>query len=198
MPISQITTDTIDFTNPIAGDASAGNGGDGTNNGDINYNPVASVAPVQTVIGSVPTVDNGDNVGQGADWGTGNADGGGLVQVPISVLASLTNSGAGGAGGNPTSSGDQSSTSGGNTASVDASTTATQTTTLLADQGATIISGMGGAGGDGATALGGDISAALVHSNPISETTTATNTTAVSNVLDNFDNTLGTISDLGI
>ncbi|KRD49433.1 PE-PGRS family protein [Ensifer sp. ENS10] len=198
MPISQLTTDTINFTNPVAGDASAGNGGDGTNNGDINYTPVVTVAPTQTVVGSVPTVDNGDDVGQAAAWGTGSADGGGFIQVPIAVLASLTNSGAGGAGGNPTSSGDQSNTSGGNTATVGANTTATQTTTLLADQGATIISGMGGAGGSGATALGGDISAALVHSNPISETTTTTTTTAVSNVLDNFDNTLGNISDIGI
>ncbi|MEI2298458.1 PE-PGRS family protein [Ensifer sp. MJa1] len=188
MPISQVTTDTINLANPIAGDASAGNGGDGNNTGNISYSPVATLAPVQTVVGSVPTVDNGDDVGQGAAWGTGNADGGGLLQVPIAVLANLTNTGTGGAGGNPTSSGDQTSTSGGNTATVNAETTATQTSTLLADQGATIISGMGGAGGDGNAAVGGDISAALVHSNPIAETTTNTTNTTVSSLLDSFDN----------
>jgi len=205
MPITQVTSDTINLTNPTAGDANAGNGGDGTSNGDIFYSPVATLASTQTVDGADPTVVNGDNVGQGADWGTGDANGGGLVQTPIATLAALTNSGAalsnsgaGGAGGNPTSSGDQSNSSGGNVVGMGADTTATQTNTLVADQHGTIIAGMGGAGGSGNAALGGDISAALVHSNPISETTTTTNTTAVSNVLDNFDNTLGSISDIGI
>ncbi|WVT76769.1 PE-PGRS family protein (plasmid) [Sinorhizobium chiapasense] len=198
MPITFATSDTINLTNPTAGDANAGNGGDGTNSGDIFYNPVATLASTQTVDGADPTVVNGDTVGQGAAWGTGDANGGGLVQTPIATLAALTNSGAGGAGGNPTSSGDQTNSSGGNVVGMGADTTATQTNTLVADQHGTIIAGMGGAGGNGNAALGGDISAALVHSNPISETTTTTNTTAVSNVLDNFDNTLGNISDIGI
>lgn len=190
MPITQVTTDTINLANPTAGDANAGNGGDGSNSGDIFYNPVVTVAPLQTVDGADPTVFNGDIVGQTAGWGTGSADGGGLIQVPVAVFAALTNSGAGGAGGNPTSSGDQSSTSGGNTVTMGADTNATQTTTLLADQSATILAGVGGAGGDGNAALGGDISAALVHSNPISETTTTTTTTTstVSSLLDNFAN----------
>jgi hypothetical protein len=55
---------------------------------------------------------------------------------------------------------------------------------------------VGGAGGSGNNALGGDISAALVHSSPISETTT--NTTTVSNLLDDINNTFGTIADIGI
>lgn len=197
MPISQVTTDTINLTNPIAGDAYAGNGGDGTNNGDISYNPVVTVANSQTVDGADPTVSAGDTVAQTAAWGTGNADGGSLTQALTATFSALTNSGTGGAGGNPTSSGDQSNSSGGNTVDLDANTNATQNTTLVADQSATILAGVGGAGGDGNTAHGGDISAALVHSNPISETTTTTTTTntTLSDILENFANT-GTIDIL--
>ncbi|MCA1491860.1 PE-PGRS family protein [Ensifer sp. NBAIM29] len=196
MPIAQVSTDTINLTNPVAGDANAGNGGDGTNNGDIFYNPVANVSNAQTVIGSAPTVFNGDIVGQTAGWTAGNADGGDVVQIPIAVLAALTNTGTGGAGGSADSNGDQSNESGGNVAAVSADTTATQNTTLVADQSATILAGVGGAGGSGNAAVGGDISAALVHSSPIAETTT--NTTTVSNILDDINNTFGTIEDIGI
>ncbi|QFI67799.1 PE-PGRS family protein [Sinorhizobium alkalisoli] len=197
MPIAQVSTDTINLTNPIAGDANAGNGGDGTNNGDIFYNPVANVSNVQTVVGSAPTVFNGDIVGQTAGWTAGNADGGDVVQIPIAVLAALTNTGTGGAGGSADSNGDQSNTSGGNVAAVSADTTATQNTTLVADQSATILAGVGGAGGSGNAAVGGDISAALVHSSPIAETTTTTNTTTVSALLDDIAN-IGGIIDIGV
>lgn len=197
MPIAQVSTDTINLTNPIAGDANAGNGGDGTNNGDIFYNPVANVSNVQTVVGSAPTVFNGDIVGQTAGWTAGNADGGDVAQIPIAVLAALTNTGTGGAGGSADSNGDQSNTSGGNVAAVSADTTATQNTTLVADQSATILAGVGGAGGSGNAAVGGDISAALVHSSPIAETTTTTNTTTVSALLDDIAN-IGGIIDIGV
>jgi hypothetical protein len=188
MPITQVTSDTINLTNPNGGDANAGNGGDGTNLADIYYTPVAYVANTQVVDGADPSVYNGDIVGQIAGWGTGNADGGDLLQIPIAVLAAQTNSGTAGAGGNPTSSGSQSNTSGGNVVGLSADTTATQNTTLVADQSATILAGVGGAGGSGNAALGGDVSAALVHSNPISETTTTTTTNTLSSILDNFSN----------
>lgn len=188
MPITQVTSDTINLTNPNGGDANAGNGGDGTNYADIYYTPVAYVANTQFVDGADPNVYNGDIVGQTAGWGTGNADGGGLLQIPIAVFAAQTNSGTAGAGGNPTSSGSQSNASGGNVVGLSADTTATQNTTLVADQSATILAGVGGAGGSGNAALGGDVSAALVHSNPISETTTTTTTNTLSSILDNFNN----------
>ncbi|MBP2237514.1 hypothetical protein J2Z31_004032 [Sinorhizobium kostiense] len=198
MPIAQFSTDTINLTNPTAGDANAGNGGDGTNNGDVNYTPTAFVANTQTVIGSAPTVFNGDLVGQTAGWTAGTADGGDVVQIPVAVLATLTNTGIGGAAGGANSNGSQTNNSGGNVAAVDADTTATQNTTLVAGQNATILAGVGGAGGSGNAAVGGDISAALVHSNPIAETTTTTNTTAVTNILDDINNTFGNIADIGI
>lgn len=202
MPIPQ-ASDTINLSNSDAGDASAGNGGDGFNYGDIHFNPVAYVANTQHVEGAYTKLYNGDDVWQNAGWGTGSADGGGLVQVPIAVFAALTNSGAGGAGGNPTSSGDQSSSSGGNVAAVAADTTATQNTQFLADQSATILAGVGGNGGNGNFAQGGDISSALVHTNPWTETNTSTSTNTetatVSNALANFSNDFGTIdlSDIG-
>lgn len=195
MPIAQVSTDTINLTNPVAGDANAGNGGDGTNNADINYTPTAFVANTQTVFGSTPTVFNGDIVGQAAGWTAGNADGGDVVQIPVAILAALANTGTGGAGGSADSNGSQSNTSGGNVAAVSADTTATQNTTLVADQSATILAGVGGAGGSGNAAVGGDISAALVHSSPIAETTT--NTTTVTALLDDIAN-IGGIIDIGV
>lgn len=208
MPIPQ-ASDTINLSNSDAGDANAGNGGDGFNYGDIHYNPVAYVANTQTVEGAYTKLYNGDDVWQSAGWGTGDGGTGGLAQARDGFLASLTNSGSGGAGGDATSSGDQGNTSGGNVAAVAADTTATQNTQFLADQSATILAGVGGNGGNGNQALGGDISSALVHTNPFTETNTSTEintatdssteTTTVSNALDNFINAFGSIdlSDIG-
>jgi hypothetical protein len=179
MPIPQIS-DTIHLSNPTAGDANAGNGGDGYNYGDIHYNPVAYVADTQVVAGASTEIHNGDHVWQMADWDAGNAGDGGLAQAHGGFLAAITNNGAGGAGGDSTSNGSQGSSSGGDTAAGAADTTATQYTQLYADQHATILAGVGGNGGNGNYALGGDVSAALVHTDP------STVNTSVSNALDHF------------
>ncbi|RUM23291.1 PE-PGRS family protein [Rhizobium vallis] len=183
MPIPQIS-DTIYLHNPDAGDAKAGNGGDGINHGNIDYNPVAYVDPVQTVDGASTHLHNGDHVWQTADWDAGGGGAGGYSQAQNGFLASLT-SGNGGAGGNAQSNGDQGNTSGHDTASVAAATTATQYTQLMADQHATILAGVGGNGGNGNMARGGDIASALVHTDP--------ETTTVNNSLDHFINAFGHI-----
>ncbi len=183
MPIPQLS-DTIYLHNPDAGDANAGNGGDGINHGTIDYNPVAYIDPVQTVYGAETHLHNGDHVWQGADWDAGGGGAGGFSQAQNGFLASLT-SGAGGAGDKLTSNGDQGNTSGGDTATVNAATTATQYTQLMADQHATILAGVGGNGGNGNNALGGDISSAVVHTDP--------ETTTVNNALDHFINAFGHI-----
>lgn len=184
MPIPQMS-DTIYLNNPDAGDANAGNGGDGYNDGNINYNPVAYVEPVQTVYGATTDLHNGDHVWQTAAWDAGNGGPGGLTQAQNGFLAAVTNSGAGGAGGDSTSNGSQGNSSGGDTAAVAAATTATQYTQLMADQHATILAGVGGNGGDGNMARGGDIASALVHTDP--------ETTTVSNAFDHFINAFGDI-----
>ncbi|MBB6488647.1 PE-PGRS family protein [Rhizobium lusitanum] len=183
MPIPQLS-DTIQLNDPHAGDASAGNGAGGYNNGNIDYNPVAYVANVQSVEGASTDLHNGDHVGLTAGW---SADGGagGFTQAQNGFLASLSNSGAGGAGGDAHSNGSQGNSSGGDTAAVGADTTATQYTQLLADQHATILAGVGGNGGNGNIARGGDISSALVHTDPA--------TTTVNNALDHFTNDFGHI-----
>ncbi|QWW70054.1 PE-PGRS family protein [Rhizobium sp. WYJ-E13] len=183
MPIPQMS-DTIYLNNPDAGDANAGNGGDGNNHGNINYNPVAYVDPSQTVYGAETHLHNGDHVWQTAGWDAGGGGPGGFSQAQNGFLASLT-SGAGGAGGEAHSNGDQGNTSGGDTATVNAATTATQYTQLVADQHATILAGVGGNGGNGNNALGGDIASALVHTDP--------ETTTVNNSLDHFINAFGHI-----
>ncbi|MBX5159431.1 MULTISPECIES: PE-PGRS family protein [unclassified Rhizobium] len=184
MPIPQIS-DTIHLNHPDAGDANAGNGGDGHNNGNIDYNPVAYVDPVQTVDGASTHLHNGDHVWQTADWDAGNGGPGGFTQAQNGFLAAISNSGAGGAGGDSDSNGSQGNSSGHDTAAVAAATTATQYTQLVADQHATILAGVGGNGGNGNYALGGDISSALVHTNP--------ETTTVHNDLDHFINAFGHI-----
>lgn len=184
MPIPQIS-DTIHLNNPDAGDAKAGNGGNGYNHGDIDYNPVAYVANSQTVEGASTHLHNGDHVWQIADWDAGGGGSGGFAQAQNGFLAAVTNTGAGGAGGDAHSNGSQGNSSGGDTAAVGAATTATQYTQLLADQHATILAGVGGNGGNGNVALGGDISSALVHSDP--------ETTTVNNALDHFINAFGHI-----
>lgn len=184
MPIPQMS-DTIYLSNPAAGDANAGNGGDGYNHGNIDYNPVAYVNPTQTVEGAYTDLHNGDHVWQSAGWDAGSGGPGGFTQAQNGFLAAVTNSGAGGAGGNSQSNGSQGNTSGGDTAAVAAATTATQYTQLVADQHATILAGVGGNGGNGNMAQGGDIASALMHTDP--------ETTTVNNALDHFVNAFGDI-----
>ncbi|MEK1886541.1 MAG: PE-PGRS family protein [Phyllobacterium sp.] len=191
MPIPKLS-DTIQLNHSDAGDANAGNGGDGYNEGTINFSPSAYFSASQTVEGAHTKLYNGDDVWQKAHWDADSGDGGN-ASAHDGFLAAITNLGDGGAGGSGTSNGSQTSTSGGNVAAVAAATTGNQLNELAADQHGTILAGVGGNGGNGNNALGGDISAAVVHSDP--ETTTTT----VNNALDHFINVLGTIDqhDLG-
>ena len=141
MPIPQIS-DTIHLSDPNAGNANAGNGGDGYSFGDIHYSPTAYVANTQAVEGAYTDLHNGDHVWQMADWDAGGGGSGGLSQAQNGFLAAVTNNGDGGAGGSATSNGNQGAATGGDTAAVAADTTATQYTQLLADQHATILAGV--------------------------------------------------------
>jgi hypothetical protein len=169
-------SDTIQLSDVHAGNANAGNGGEGHNDGTINFDPSAYVANTQTVTGADVDLHNGDHVSQAADWGAGPGGHGGEAEAENGLLASITNNGAGGAGGNSTSNGNQGSSSGGDVAAVHADTTAQQNTTVLADQHATILAGVGGNGGNGNLARGGDVSTALIHSDPHTTTDNLTST----------------------
>jgi hypothetical protein len=190
MPIPQLS-DTIQLNHSDAGDANAGNGGEGYNYGDIHFDPSAYVSNSQTVYGAVTDVHNGDHVWQTADWEAGGGGHGGEAEAENGFLSNIVNNGAGGAGGDATSNGSQNNSSGGDVAAVAAATSATQNTQLVADQHATILAGVGGNGGNGNFAQGGDIGAAVVHTDP--------ETTTVNNALDHFINAFGTIDvhDLG-
>ncbi|MBA8840024.1 MULTISPECIES: PE-PGRS family protein [unclassified Ochrobactrum] len=173
MPIPQVS-DTIHLSDVHAGDANAGNGADGYNYGNINYNPSAVVANTQSVAGATVDVHSGDSPWLSASWDAGHAGHGGGADAANGFLANITNHGDGGAGGDANSNGSLGSSSGGNVGAATADTSAVQYTELLADQHATILAGVGGNGGNGNMARGGDISAALVHSNPETHTTTTT------------------------
>jgi hypothetical protein len=183
-------SDTIQLSDVHAGNANAGNGGDGYNDGTINFDPSAYVANTQTVTGADVDLHNGDHVWQDADWDAGGSGAGGSASAANGTLSAITNTGSGGAGGAATSNGSENSTSGGDVAAVHADTTAQQNTELLADQHATILAGVGGNGGNGNMARGGDVSTALVHSDPHTTTETVTNT------FDHFDPNGGVDIDL--
>ncbi|MGN6763702.1 MAG: PE-PGRS family protein [Rhizobiaceae bacterium] len=167
-------SDTINLSDVHAGNANAGNGGDGYNDGTINYNPSAYVENTQAVTGSDVDLHNGDHLWQTADWGAGTAGHGGGAEAENGFLSSITNNGSGGAGGSANSNGNQGALSGGDVAAVHADTSATQNTQLFADQHANILAGVGGNGGNGNMARGGDVSTALVHSDPSTTTTNFT------------------------
>ena len=178
MPIPTIS-DTVQLVDPHAGNANAGNGGDGYSFGDISYSPSATLAPTQTVFGAHVDVANGDAVTDLASWGAGTGGNGGDAGISA-FLANATNFGSGGDGGNANSNGSQASLSGGDVAAVHADTSGVQYSSQLADQSATILAGMGGNGGNGNYAQGGDISSAVVHSDPSTET-------ALSSFADSFN-----------
>ncbi len=175
MPIPTMS-DTINLSDVHAGNANAGNGGDGYNEGTISYNPETYVANTQTVTGAYVDLHNGDHLWQAADWGAGTAGHGGEAEAEHGIFSTITNNGAGGAGGSANSNGDQGASTGGDVAAVHADTGATQNTQLFADQHATILAGVGGNGGNGNMARGGDVSTALVHSDPTTTTTDITST----------------------
>ncbi len=184
MPIPSLS-DTVQLIDPHAGNANAGNGGDGYSSGIIDYSPSASISDTQTVVGAGVDVHNGDHVNDWASWSAGHAGSGGEAEVNA-FLANAQNYGSGGNGGNANSGGSQTLMSGGDVAAVHADTSGVQYSSLLADQHATILAGVGGNGGSGNMAQGGDISSAVVHSDPSTTTTTSTEAVATS-FLDSFD-----------
>lgn len=189
MPIPNVS-DAIHFSDLHAGDANAGNGGEGYNNGNISYSPSAVVANTQAVTGAHVDVHSGDAVSQSGDWAGGHAGSGGGASAANGLLADISNHGNGGAGGDANSNGSFGSSSGGNMASSHADTSAVQYTELAANQSATILAGVGGNGGNGNMAKGGDISAALVHSDPHTTTTTTNDIASfVHSFNDNFHET---------
>jgi hypothetical protein len=199
-------SDGISIHEISTGDQSAGNGGTGTNNGDISSTPTITFDPSNFATGATVTSTAGDTVTQDGSWdasgatGTGGpafagfgiggpatggeGEGGGTTGSGTGGAATGANGLGGGATGglgaaSGTSSGDVSNSSGHDTSVVTANTTATQTNFLSADMHQTAMAGIGGAGGSGNTAHGGDVSV-----DPVSMETT---TTTLSNLLNNAE-----------
>jgi len=182
MPIPQ-ASDLINLDHVNGGDASAGNGGNGYNHGDISYNAVLTAANAQSVSGAETHLHNADHVWQGADWDAGGGGNGGFAQAKEGFLAYISNTGSGGPGGAATSNGSQNNASGGDTANVHADTTGYQVNDVLANQSGTILAGMGGNGGNGNYAVGGAVTPTTIHI----PTDTHNDLTSVTNTLSNFD-----------
>jgi|SRR6516164_2127142 hypothetical protein len=136
-------SDTIHFDKITTGNANAGNGGNGTNYGNITNDPTLKYEPVNTAYGSQVHVNTGDHVHQYADWDAGGAIAGDPPSGSVNATA--------------TSNGNQSSWSGHDTSSVYANTTAHQTNELWVDQSQQVYAGIGGYGGDGNQAESGSV-----------------------------------------
>ena len=76
MPIPSLS-DTVQLIGSHAGNADAGNGGDGYSYGDISYSPTATVSETQSISGASVDVHNGDHVNDMAVLGAGHAGPGG-------------------------------------------------------------------------------------------------------------------------
>jgi hypothetical protein len=142
-------TDTIHIHEVTTGNASAGNGGNGTNNGTITNNPNINFDPYNKAYGAHVDVNTGDHVHQNADWDAGGANG---VSVDPPSWLHIT-----GTGGSAQSNGSQASESGFDTSNVHANTTAYQPNYFWADQHQDVYAGIGGNGGEGNSADGGSV-----------------------------------------
>jgi hypothetical protein len=142
-------SDTISFDKITTGNANAGNGGNGTNYGNISNNPTLKFDPSNTAYGSDVSVNTGDHVHQKAYWDAGGATAGD-PPPPSSVNATAN------------SNGFQSSQSGYDTSKVHADTTAYQTNELWADQSQQVYAGIGGNGGDYNQAESGSVEVDLL------------------------------------
>jgi hypothetical protein len=143
MAKASFPSDTIVFKASTGGN-SAGNGGDGYNEGNIISNPSIHFNPTNKAEGADVHVKNGDDVYQKAYWDAGGAN----AKAEKHSKAE---------GGKAVSNGDQESESGHNKSDVDANTKAYQENWLAADQSQTVMAGVGGDGGDENKAEGGDI-----------------------------------------
>jgi hypothetical protein len=126
------------------GGNSAGNGGDGYNEGNIISNPSIHFNPTNKADGADVHVKNGDDVHQKAYWDAGGAN----AKAEKHSKAE---------GGKATSNGDQESDSGHNKSDVDANTSAYQKNYLSVDMSQNVWAGIGGDGGDHNKAEGGDV-----------------------------------------
>ena len=140
-------SDTIHFDKITTGNANAGNGGNGTNYGNITNDPTLKYEPVNTAYGSQVHVNTGDHVHQYASWDAGGANAT-VGDPPWHITAT---------GGTANSNGSQSSWSGHDTSNVYANTTAHQTNELWVDQSQQVYAGIGGYGGDGNQAESGSV-----------------------------------------
>jgi len=128
------------------GDASAGNGGNGYNYGDITNKPTLTIDTYNKAEGADVHNNTGDKVYQKANW---DAD----AEAKDHSKAYAK------------SYGDQESDHKGDNTGGDvyANTTATQTSTVMADQSIHVWAGVGGDGGDNAKADGGDVNIDFGH-----------------------------------
>jgi hypothetical protein len=142
-------SDTIHFDKIITGNANAGNGGNGTNNGAITDNAKLYFDPYNEAYGSTVNVNTGDHVHQHASWDAGGANA--TVGDPPWQITATANS-----------NGSQSSWSGHDTSDVYANTKAYQTNDLWLDQSQQVNAGDGGGGGGYNAAESGSVEVALL------------------------------------
>jgi hypothetical protein len=157
------------------GDNSAGNGGNGYNEGNIISNPSIKFEPSNKADGADVHVKNGDDVSQKAYWDAGGANAkaeGAAKSKGMESHAHMKSHAKAehghkksdakaendtkAEGGTAKSNGDQESYSGHNKSDVDANTKAYQENWLDADQSQKVYAGVGGDGGDKNYAVGGD------------------------------------------
>jgi hypothetical protein len=143
MAKASFPSDAISFK-AMTGGNSAGNGGNGYNEGNIINNPSVKFDPTNKAEGADVHVKNGDTVSQKVYWDAGGAN----ARAEKYSKAE---------GGKANSNGDQESESGHNKSDVDANTKAVQDNWLAVEQGQTVMAGVGGDGGDHNKAEGGDI-----------------------------------------
>ena len=157
------------------GDNSAGNGGNGYNEGNIISNPSIKFEPSNKADGADVHVKNGDDVSQKAYWDAGGANAKAEGAAKSKGMEShghmksdakaehghkksdaKAENDTKAEGGTAKSNGDQESYSGHNKSDVDANTKAYQENWLDADQSQKVYAGVGGDGGDKNYAVGGD------------------------------------------
>jgi hypothetical protein len=167
MSKAMFPSDTITFKVSTGGN-SAGNGGDGYNEGNIISNPSIKFEPSNKAEGADVHVKNGDDISQKAYWDAGGANAkaeGGPAKSKGDQEShgghkksdAKAEKDAKVEGGTAKSNGDQESYSGHNKSDVDANTKAYQENWLDADQSQYVLAGVGGDGGNNNKAEGGDV-----------------------------------------
>lgn len=149
------------------GDASAGNGGDGYNYGNIINKPNISMDTYNKAEGSDVHTNTGDKVYQKASWEAeaGKTDSKGHEDSKRYEDSRGHDKYKAHDGGGAQSNGDQESEHNGYNKSgdVSADTSATQTNAISADQHQYVWAGVGGDGGEDSKAYGGDVDIDLGH-----------------------------------